>query len=415
MAEATYTCIKCGKRMGPTQFYTYKDGSKTEMCKKCLTLHIDNFDPETYLWLLEKMDVPYIPGEWNTLLNRAYARDPKKLNGMSVFGKYLSKMKLRQFKEYGWADTEKLSQQGAEKEAEAEEERKAFEAKIRERYEEGEIGESEYRTLTSTETQAAEDAAAHIINSQEEVVEHLEEVQEELKEDNPFDESRFVKEEDIPDLAAELTEDDKLYLLMKWGRLYTPNEWVELEKMYNEMMNSFDIQDADTVNTLLLICKTNLKMNQALDSGDIEGFQKLSRVSDTLRKSAKFTAAQSKEQNENFVDCIGAMVAYCEEKGGQIPKFEHDYNLDLVDKVINDMKDYTRTLIYEDKALAKQIEDYIKKREIAEQQKKDRKQAKEQGLDNVILEDSDYQRFYEALNEQKQTDNELLRKEEEGK
>ena len=37
-------------------------------------------------------------------------------------------------------------------------------------------------------------------------------------------------------------------------------------------------------------------MNQALDAGDIEGYQKLSKVSESLRKSAKFTAAQNKEQ-----------------------------------------------------------------------------------------------------------------------
>lgn len=53
-------------------------------------------------------------------------------------------------------------------------------------------------------------------------------------------------------------------------------------------------------------------MNQALDCGDVDGFQKLSRVYDTLRKSAKFTAAQNKEQKNDFVDCIGEMVAYCE-------------------------------------------------------------------------------------------------------
>ena len=37
--------------------------------------------------------------------------------------------------------------------------------------------------------------------------------------------------------------DDKIYLAMKWGRLYRPDEWIELERNYNEMMNSFDIQD----------------------------------------------------------------------------------------------------------------------------------------------------------------------------
>lgn len=61
--KTRYYCEKCGKTMDENQFFTYKDGSKTELCKKCLTMHIDNFDPETFLWLLEKMDVPYIPTE----------------------------------------------------------------------------------------------------------------------------------------------------------------------------------------------------------------------------------------------------------------------------------------------------------------------------------------------------------------
>ena len=86
-------CQKCNRMLKADNFYTYKDGKKTELCKNCLTLHIDNFDPETFLWLLKKMDVPYIPEEWNILRDKAYAKDPYKMNGMSVFGKYLSKMK----------------------------------------------------------------------------------------------------------------------------------------------------------------------------------------------------------------------------------------------------------------------------------------------------------------------------------
>ena len=34
--------------MDESQFYTYRDGSKVELCKKCLTMHIDNFNPDTY-------------------------------------------------------------------------------------------------------------------------------------------------------------------------------------------------------------------------------------------------------------------------------------------------------------------------------------------------------------------------------
>jgi len=54
------------------------------------------------------MDVPYVPAEWNVLRDRAFAKDPAKMNGMSVFGKYLSKMKLKQWKNFGWADSERL-------------------------------------------------------------------------------------------------------------------------------------------------------------------------------------------------------------------------------------------------------------------------------------------------------------------
>ena len=43
-----FFCEKCRKWMGENSFFTYKDGTKTEMCKECLTMHIDNFDEKTY-------------------------------------------------------------------------------------------------------------------------------------------------------------------------------------------------------------------------------------------------------------------------------------------------------------------------------------------------------------------------------
>ena len=85
MPEQSY-CSKCRKTMADSNFYTYKDGSKCELCKACLTMHINNWEPDTFLWLLEKFDVPYIEAEWNVLRDRAYQKDPYKMTGMSVFG-----------------------------------------------------------------------------------------------------------------------------------------------------------------------------------------------------------------------------------------------------------------------------------------------------------------------------------------
>ena len=164
-------------------------------------------------------------------------------------------------------------------------------------------------------------------------------------------------------------------------------------------MNSFDIQGAARMDTLKMICKTSLKMNQAIDCGDVDSYQKLSRVYDAMMKSAKFTEAQNKEGKSDFVDSVGEMVAYCEKEGGQIPKHKIETPYDIVDKIIDDLKLYNKTLIYEDKSLAEEIEQYLKNKEIAENMKRDRESARARGLDDVELDDKDYEEFKNAIEE----------------
>lgn len=380
-------CQKCGKVMDEeAQFYLRKDGTRMDLCKKCLTMHIDNFNPETFLWILKDMDLPYIPEEWNVLRDRAFAKNPN-LNGMSVFGKYLSKMKLKQWKQYGWEDSEKLQALNAEKKKAVEAEREKYEEHLKEQLESGEITESQYKTLVSTSTQNQEQLYAQPIVTD--------------ATDNPFgDGSDFMPEDDLVDLGEELTEDDKMYLAMKWGRLYKPAEWVELEKTYKEMTESFDIQDADTINTLILICKTNLKMNQYLDSGDIEGFQKISKVSESLRKTAKFTAAQNKDDKDEYVDSVGELIAMCE-RDGFIPRYVTDVPQDKVDATLKDMNDYVKKLVTQDLGFGQQIEDALKKIQI-------QKEMEESFDQDIELDDNDFEEYHNAIEEQKQLDEEEL-------
>ena len=380
-------CQKCGKVMDEeAQFYLRKDGTRMDLCKKCLTMHIDNFNPETFLWILKDMDLPYIPEEWNVLRDRAFAKNPN-LNGMSVFGKYLSKMKLKQWKQYGWEDSEKLQALNAEKKRAVEAEREKYEEHLKEQLESGEITESQYKTLVSTPTQNQEQLYAQPIVTN--VV------------DNPFgDGSGFMSEDDLVDLGEELTDDDKMYLAMKWGRLYKPAEWVELEKVYKEMMESFDIQDADTKNTLITICKTYLKMNQAIDSGDVEGFQKFSKVYNELRKSAKFTAAQNKDDKDEYVDSVGELIAMCE-RDGFIPRYVTDIPQDKVDATLKDMNDYVKKLVTQDLGFGQQIEDALKKIQI-------QKEMEESFDQDVELDDNDFEEYHNAIEEQKQLDEEEL-------
>lgn len=388
---AKRTCTKCGRTKEQNMFYTYKDGSKPDLCKQCTLMHVNIWDPNTFVWLLEEYDVPWLPWEWDSLREKAYAKDPTKKNNTTVFGKYLSKMKLKQFKDKGWADTQELTKQHELAVAAKGEQDRTLQEMYADQFERGQITEAQYRTLVKADIQRQRDKPTPADYNP-------------IGQNNLYNEKNFMPEQEIPDLAQDLTEQDKKYLVMKWGRYYTPQEWVQLETFYTQMMNSFDIQDADTRSTLILICKNNLKMNQAIDQGDLEGYQKLARVSDTLRKSAKFTAAQNKEKSSQFIDSVGQLVDYCQKHGGEIPQLPIDTQLDIVDTIIKDLKDYTKSLVYEDPALKREIEDYLKKIKNNEQQKQDRKEAKEKGLDHVQVTDKDILQYNQQLEKQKKED-----------
>lgn len=392
---ARKVCQKCKREMEDTNFYTFKNGEKWDQCKSCLTMHIDNFNPDTFLWILEKQDVPYIPEEWNILRDKAYAKAPQKMNGMSVIGKYFSKMRLKQWKKYSWKDSEELQRQRQEVERARKKEEQASMQLIKEQYERGEISQAQYRTMVSTPFQKEHEVYKEVENP--------------IGENNFFKQEDFLPEEDLPDLSEQLTLEEKQYLAMKWGRTYRMSELIQLQKKYTQMMNSFDIQDADSKNTLILLCKTDLKQNQAIDMGDYDGYQKLAKVSDSLRKSAKLTAAQNKDKDNEFVNSVGQLVAYCEKVGHQIPRYKIDTPLDIVDKVIKDLKEYNKSLIYGDSALARQIEDYIKNAKIAMEQKKDKEEAKLKGLDAPEVTDQDILNYKDFLQKEKEETQKQMR------
>lgn len=395
MAEQVF-CSKCRKTMADTNFYTYKDGTKCELCKACLTLHINNWEPDTFLWLLEKFDVPYIEAEWNVLRDRAYQKDPYKMNGMSVFGKYLSKMKLKQWKQYTWADTERLKLEAEEKAklyGNPNEIAKEDIERMREAYENGEITEAQYQTYA--EIKAPEPQFEVVAGTGKPGLPSPYPVN-----DNPFEQVEII------DVGADLTQEDKIYLAMKWGRLYSAADWVALEQCYNDYQNSFDIHNADLEKGLIQLCKLDLKLNQAMDSGDFDSYSKLYRSYDALRKSLKFTEAQNKDKANQDFDSIGAIVNFCEkeENGGYIPPYIVDIDRDIIDTVIRDMKTYTKTLIDEDKNIAMQIEQYIKKKEILDQQERDQAEAEAKGLDYVEISDEELTEHRDWIEEQKEID-----------
>lgn len=375
----THYCEKCNRTMDEKEFYRsnnlekYPEKGLMSQCKKCLTMHVDNWNPDTFLWILEEIDVPWVPDEWNKLM-ASYARDPSKVTGVTILGRYLSKMRLKQHKDYRWKDTEFLQQLANSK---------IEQAMKQQGYEAAEIAT------------AVAKASAGIPEGG--VAPPPPKPPDETPTEEPdyFDQQLGITDQD---LGIELTDEDKLMLRLKWGKAYKPEEWIYLEKLYNEMLNSYDIQSAGHIDTLKLICKASLKANQLIDIGDIEGFQKISKVYDSLMKSGKFTAAQNKAENGEFLDSVSELVVICE-KEGFIPRYYIDEPKDKADRVLQDLEKYTRTLVTEELNLGQLIDNAVKQieKDKENEAKQDADAATDEDLLDAALFEDEEQRMFQTI------------------
>ena len=390
-------CEKCRKVLSAENFYKSKNLEKhpngyQSLCKKCATMHVDNWNPDTYLWILEDCDVPWVPKEWNDLMAK-YAKDRSKVTGTTIVGRYLSKMKLKQYADYRWADTNYFKEK-AETELRTQMKAQGYGA--------SDIDNAIQKTIYDAPTGGVD--APPPPPAQAEM-------------NSPYDSVTGAPTMSAAELG--LTDEDILYLSVKWGKLYKPEEWVYLEKLYNDMMESYDIQTAGHIDTLKMICKTSLKCNQLVDLGDVEGFQKMSKVYNDLMKSGNFTAAQNKIDKGEYVDSISELVAICESQGF-IPRYYTDGPQDKVDRVLQDMQSYTYRLIMEETNLSNLLENAIS--QIERDKAKEASGAAEAAGDESSLEDElfqevkhdrtteDYQDFQDFEDELEEQDNLTIKK-----
>ena len=388
-------CDKCRSTKKVSNFYKtnnlekYPEGYLNQ-CKDCITMHVDNWNPETFLWILQECDVPYVPDQWNKLLG-SYARDPSATKGTTILGRYLSTMKIKQYKDFRWKDTQFLQDKANHDKAEAMK-RQGYDAQeIAKAIEEDNFTMPDYELKQPDEPENTEKMSDY------------------------FDTACGVPEDTT--IVDSLTDEDKLYLRVKWGKAYKPDEWVQLEKLYMDMMQSYDIQGAGHEDTLKLVCKTSLKSNQLLDMGDVEGAQKMIKMYDMMMKSGKFTASQNKSESGNAVDSVSEIIAICE-KDGFIPRYYTDGPQDKVDRTLQDLQKYTHSLITEEMNLGNLIEQAVKqiqadkeKEAMRDADAADDDEALENELfedDEKFFEDEDFLQLKQMVEDEEEDDEEFL-------
>lgn len=132
--------------------------------------------------------------------NEIYKKNPGKFGPKSVIGRYIRSMNMAQYRDFTYADSDRINfqEEKVEREQLSQEEKEARENSLRERLENGEISEAEYKTLTTTN---ADSTPARI-------------------------EQEFIMPKKIDDSywTDQLTDEDIQYLMLKWGTVYSPEE-----------------------------------------------------------------------------------------------------------------------------------------------------------------------------------------------
>lgn len=99
------TCPKCGRTMEEIKFFSYRDNRKKKypICKDCIKMYIDDYNPDTFVKYIKEFNDPWSPTLWNKILKKEeIRRKEQKRSYSSIIGKYLSYVRLKGFQAFTW-------------------------------------------------------------------------------------------------------------------------------------------------------------------------------------------------------------------------------------------------------------------------------------------------------------------------
>lgn len=407
---AQIKCAICGRTLAEGRFVVDKTNEVTgrsKICMDCMCTGVDNRKPSTFLHILQHFDVPYIETTWAKMTNKAYQKGPMDFGPTSVIGKYLKAMHMTQFSNLRFADSDKsvisygivrppqiceiwgdpedtvlndgervltgntkdrrLPEKLDPEERRLRQAEKAGEAKVRTKQMMIDAGVVVDDTVQETGSRVLRD---EIRKAAQELVDGMATPQ--RPNDMVVGLDPSLTQDNDALIMNSLSKEDQTYLISKWGAYYTPSQWVKMERMYNEYADEYEL-NIDRAETLKKICTTSVKMDEALEMGDVNAYKNLSAVYGQLRKDGKFTEAQNKAEVTRPFDTVGEIVRLCEDELGPIPEWGDPdmYPQDQLDVILNDYKEYVFHLVKNEMGLGQIIERYVEKLEQAERDRED--------------------------------------------
>lgn len=157
--------------------------------------------------------------------------------------------------------------------------------------------------------------------------------------------------DNLKDKLPLFSKEKKEELYSKWGQEYDDTDFKYLERLYDGLVNTYNITGALQIDQAVKLCKLSLIMDERIEAG--EDFKGILDAYDKIIKEADFTPKNLK--NAGDFDSAGEVFAFLEKKG-HLNTF-YDGNIrDEVDATIKNIQGYLRNLYLNESGIPEDIE-----------------------------------------------------------
>lgn len=141
---------------------------------------------------------------------------------------------------------------------------------------------------------------------------------------------------------------------IKWGGDYTFEEYVQLDSLLVSTLRAGDITNPLQIDAIKKAARISIQLDQAILAGDAKGIKDLTSAYSTFTKTAQIDDV-IQSSNKDVISTVADLGEYIEQCGGQF-KYYDNVERDIVDKTINDFKEYIRVLVQDCTGLSATLE-----------------------------------------------------------
>jgi hypothetical protein len=146
---------------------------------------------------------------------------------------------------------------------------------------------------------------------------------------------------------------------MVWGTNFSFEELIQMESQYQNTVASFDINNPMQMDAIRKASITSVMINRSMMEGNVKDLKDLSAAYSQFMKMAKIDELIESAQTD-VIRTVADLANYLEEKGFKFD-FYDNFERDMVDKTMNDLKEHLRTLVLESTGLEATLELIAKK------------------------------------------------------